>query len=183
MKFDPLQVVLKNGKTVEIREAQIDDAEELRITIKEYVEESEFVPYAKGEFKLSIEEEKQWIQSFIDIPNGLLLVGIIDGKIVGNIDLNSNKREMLQHTSIIGIGILKEYRGLGLGSIFFQETINWAKNHSSLEFLSLETYATNKVGIALYEKFGFKQAGLLSNFIKVSPNEYVDSITMTLDIR
>jgi len=183
MKFKQVQHTLKDGRKVKIREATLKDAEELRNVIKEYVERSEFIPYAEGEFNLSIEEEEQWIQSFIDIPNGLLLIADIEGKIVGNLSLNANKREMLQHTAIIGIGMLKEYRGLGLGSIFFQETINWAKNYSSLEFLSLETYATNKAGIALYKKFGFKQAGLLSGFVKVSPNEYIDSITMVLDIR
>lgn len=183
MKFPPIKATLKNGKIVEIREANPDDAEELRNVIKEYVEESDFIPYAKGEFNVTVEEEKQWIQSFINIANGLLLIVIIEGKIVGNLSLNIDNRAMLKHRAEIGIGMLREFRGLGIGNILFDKTIDWAKNHSTLEFLSLETHATNKSGIALYEKFGFKTVGTLSHSIKLSQGKYTDTLIMTLDTK
>lgn len=182
MKFTAIEKTLRNGETIVIREAQISDAEKLVAVVKEYVEESEFVPYTQGEFNLTEEEEATWIKSLIDNDNSLLLVATHDNQIIGNISLNGAQREMMKHTSCIGIGMLASWRGKGIGSAFFEAAINWAKENHIIEILWLGTYITNKNGIALYHKFGFTEIGRHPNFIKLSSDEYVDEITMTLKV-
>ncbi|PXV67450.1 RimJ/RimL family protein N-acetyltransferase [Dysgonomonas alginatilytica] len=182
MKFEAIESVLKNGETIVIREARMNDAEELVAVVKEYVEESEFIPYTQGEFNLTADEEATWIKSLIDSKNSLLLVATYDNRIIGNISLNGAQREMMKHTSCIGIGMLASWRGKGVGSAFFEAAIKWAKENPSIEILWLGTYVTNKNGIALYHKFGFTEIGRHPDFIKLSSDEYVDEITMTLKV-
>lgn len=183
MKFTPIHKLLNENMPVTIREAKPEDAEELRKVIKEYVEESEFIPYAENEFALTTDEEKKWIQTFSDNENSLLLLATVEGKIVGNLSLNGKNRMMLRHTAVIGIGILKQFRGKGLGSLLFKSSIEWARKQSTLEILTLETYATNEIGIALYKKFGFIESGVLKGFIKPTSDKYIDSVIMTLKIQ
>lgn len=183
MKFTTTETFLKNGETIILREAQINDAQELLVVVKEYAEESEFVPYIQGEFNLTVDEEIAWIQSFIDSNNSLLLIAIHNNRIIGNISINGAQREMMKHTACIGIGMLASWRSKGLESAFFEAAINWAIKNELLEILWLATYATNENGIALYRKFGFAEIGRHPHFIKLSSDKYVDDITMTLKIK
>lgn len=183
MKFTPIHKLLKGNIPVTIREAEPKDAKELCDVVKEYVEESEFIPYTENEFTLTVDEERKWIQTFSDIENSLLLLAIIGGQIVGNLSLNGNNRKMLKHTAVIGVGLLKQFRGNGLGSLLFESSIEWARKQSTLEILSLETYSTNEAGIALYKKFGFIESGVLNDFIKLAPDKYIDSVIMRLKIQ
>lgn len=182
-RFTTIDKLLKNGKTITIREAQVRDAKEMVAVVKEYVEESEFIPYSKGEFNLTIEEEEKWIKSFTDNENSLLLVATHNNRIIGNISINGAQREMMKHTACIGIGMLASWRAQGVGSALFASAKQWASENPAIEILWLETYTTNTSGLALYEKFGFTEIGRHPNFIKLSPTEYVDNLIMTLRIK
>jgi RimJ/RimL family protein N-acetyltransferase len=183
MKFESLDIRLKNGKTVTLREASVDDAEELISVVKKYIEDSEYIPYTKGEFNPAIEFEKEWIQALNNQKNSLLLLAMHNDKIIGNISVNGSQRNMAVHTACIGIGLLREWRNQGIGSILFNSVIEWAKKNSQLEILWLETYVTNKEGIALYRKYGFEQDGIQKDFIKISDNEYADNLMMSLKLK
>ncbi|MBP1617293.1 MAG: hypothetical protein H6Q14_1120 [Bacteroidetes bacterium] len=183
MKFHSIQKQLKDNVTVTIREATTQDADELRRVVKEYVEESEFIPYDENEYQLSLEDEIKWIESFHEVPNSLLLLALVDGRIVGNITLTGNKRKQLQHTAIVGLGMLKAFRGNGLGRLLFGAAIAWAKDHSYLESLTLEVNEANEVGRKLYESLAFAQAGRLPRNVKFSTTYYTDTIIMTMKIK
>ena len=64
-KFKRQILTLKNQKTVTIRQAEIDDAEKLLNCIKTYVPQSEYIPKLEQEIKLTIEQEKEWINYFL----------------------------------------------------------------------------------------------------------------------
>lgn len=183
MKFEPVDVKLKDAKTITIREATVDDAEELLKVVKEYAEESQFIPYIKGEFSISLEDQKKWIESFNVTSNGILLVATYEDHIIGNISLNISVKKMLQHTGTIGVGLLEKWRGQGIGSKLFENLIQWAIGKSTLEILWLETDKNNVSGKALYKKFGFTEVGLFPRFIKHSNGEYSDSMTMILNLQ
>ena len=72
-KFKRQILTLKNQKTVTIRQAEIDDAEKLLNCIKTYVPQSEYIPKLEQEIKLTIEQEKEWINYFLTNENSLLL--------------------------------------------------------------------------------------------------------------
>jgi len=108
MKFESKQITLKNSKTVVIRQAELSDAENLLNCIKTYIPTSNYIPKLESEFKLTINQEKEWINSFIINNNSLLLVAEYEGKIIGNIDLTGSHRKIMEHTAVIGMGMLQE---------------------------------------------------------------------------
>lgn len=178
MKFEEKFFKLKNGKEVKIRQAQISDAEMILSTVKIYIPDSEFIPKYEEEIVLTIEQERNWIESFLRHDNSLLLVAEYENQIIGNIDLSGSQRKMMYHTAVIGMGMLREWRNLGLGTVLMKSILDWATEHPILEIIWLQVYAQNDLGLALYKKMGFEENGLITNFFK-RDGRYYDIVTMS----
>lgn len=63
---------------------------------------------------------------------------------------------------VLGIGILDEFHGQGLGGQLMRHLIEAAKN-GNCEAVELTTALDNIPGLALYEKIGFKRNGQVEN--------------------
>ncbi len=182
LKFEPKIVELKNSKLVTIRQAKIDDAEKLLACIKTYIPQSNYIPKLEQEIKLTIEQEKEWINSFLTNEKSLLLVAEYENEIIGNIDLTGNQRKIMEHTAVIGMGMLIEWRNSGLGTSLLKATIDWAKQNPILELVWLQVYTENELGINLYRKMGFEENGIIKNFFK-HEDKYFDNLTMTMNVK
>lgn len=179
-KFKPQIVILKNQKTVTIRQAEIDDAEKLLNCIKTYVPQSDYIPKLEQEIKLTIEQESKWINYFLKNENSLLLITEFENEIIGNIDLTGNRRKIMEHTAVIGM--LKEWKNSGLGTALLKLAIDWAKENSIIELLWLQVYTDNELGLGLYRKMGFEENGIMKNFFK-QDGKYFDNLTMTMNVK
>lgn len=182
MKFESFDIRLKNGKVVTIRQAKINDAEKLLALIKKYIPQSDFIPKLDGEVMLTIEQEKEWINSFLIQENSLLLIAEFEGDIIGNIDLTGSRRKVREHTAVIGMGILKEWRNIGLGTELLKTVIEWSKINPILEMIWLQVYTENKLGLALYRNMGFVESGVIKNFFKHG-DKYFDNLTMIMSVK
>ena len=181
-KFKSIEIRLKNGKVVKIRQAEITDAEKLLNTIKNYINQSEFIPILEKEMKLTIEQEKEWIKYFLTYDNSLLLVAEYENNIIGNIDLTGKQIKVMEHTAVIGMGILKEWRNIGLGTTLISLIIEWSKKNPILELIWLQVYTENKLGLGLYHKMGFIESGVVKNFFKHN-DRYFDNLTMIMKVK
>jgi RimJ/RimL family protein N-acetyltransferase len=181
-KFKAEQVNLKNQKRVTIRQAELGDAERLLVCLKTYITQSEYIPKLEHEIKLTLEQEQEWILSFLKNENSLLLVAEYEGEIIGNIDLTGSPRKVMEHTAVVGMGMLQEWRNSGLGTALLTLSIDWAKVNPTLELLWLQVYTDNKLGLGLYRKMGFEENGIIKNYFK-REGIYADNLTMTLDVR
>jgi len=145
-EFISIKVELKNGKLVSIRLARISDAERLLNAINTYVPQSKYIPLLREELSQSISQKEDWINSFEKYENSLLLIAECDNQIIGNIDLTGSRRKVMEHTGLIGMGMLKEYRNTGLGTLLMFSLIEWAKANSILALIWLQVYTENKLG-------------------------------------
>lgn len=182
IKFNPVKVRLKNSREVRIRNAETYDAEKLLKTVKEYVNDSDYIPKLFEEIKITVEQEEDWINSFIQKENSLLLIAEFEGRIIGNLDITGNSREIMQHTAVIGMGILTEWRNSGLGTELLKHSIQWAKENPILELLWLQVYTENTLGLHLYRKMEFIENGIIKNYFKQN-GKYYDNLTMSLPVK
>ncbi len=181
-KFESFEIQLKNGKNVRIRQAKIADAEKLLNTVKKYIRQSDFIPKLESEFIITIEQEKEWIDYFLKNENSLLLVAEYENNIIGNIDLTGSQRKVMKHTAVIGMGMLKKWQNIGLGTALLSAIIEWSKTNPILELIWLQVYAENELGLALYRKMGFIENGIIKNFFKHN-NKYFDNLTMSMEVK
>jgi len=182
MKFSPKTVVLKDGRSILLRHVEVSDALKVIEFVHGFVYDEEFVPLSEGEFNPTIPEEEQILSNYIERPNSLFLVAEFEGKLVGNINVDGNQRQILRHTAVFGMGMHKEWQSCGLGTAILNAAVNWAKNDSDLEILFLQVYAENEAGLALYRKMGFVEHGRIPNFFKQN-GRYHDEISMHLVLK
>lgn len=182
MKFEPIDIILKNGKKVTIREATSHDAEKLIIAAKSYLRESDYLLSYDEEFNPTKKEEIAWIKSHDNI-NSLLLVTTYNKEIISTFNVTAFHYQKLSHVANLGISMTSEWRGMGLGSALFESMINWAKSKSNLEIITLEVFSANLPAIHLYEKYGFVKDGEKENYFKDKNGNYYNNILMSLKIK
>jgi RimJ/RimL family protein N-acetyltransferase len=101
-----------------------------------------------------------------------------DGRVVGWCDIDRRGMEGFRHVGRLGIGMLAEVRGRGLGRRLMQEAIE-AAGRQGMERIELEVFASNRRAIALYESLGFVHEGLKRHARKLD-GVYDDDVLMAL---
>ena len=170
---------LKNGKSIEIRKAKKEDASELLDYLNMVGGESDNLTFGANEFRMTVEQEEQHIESVNNSPTSVHLVGIVDGKIICAGSIFASKKERLSHNCDLGISVIKEYWGLGAGTLLSNELISFAKNSKKLEIIHLKVNADNEHAISLYKNLGFEEIGRYPKEMKVN-GRYIDTILMNL---
>lgn len=166
---------LKTGEELIIRKAYHEDVEELLNCINRCGKETNFLRFGEEGIGISIEEYKKQIENFTN--KNFMLVAIIEGVIVGSCSLRTiENRLRVAHRSSIGISILQDYSGKGIGKCCFDFLIEEAKKNNITK-LELEVRADNERAINLYKKMGFEIEGKLRNSIYID-GEYLDSYIM-----
>jgi len=104
-------------------------------------------------------------------------VAAADGQIVGMIHTTVSRHGFGE----LGMLVDREWRGRGVGSALIQATIDWAREQG-LHKLSLEVFAHNTAGIALYRKCGFTEEGHRVKHYRRANGELWDSLIMGLPL-
>ena len=81
-----------------------------------------------------------------------------NGRIVGWCDVHRETIPSYAHVGHLGMGVLAEYRGRGIGGRLLRATLDAARA-AGFEKIELSVYATNTRARSLYEKAGFALEG------------------------
>lgn len=122
---------------------QEDDFEEYHSIVMNAFEKNE-------EANISPLEEMRTYLFKAVIPPTVLLK---DKRIIGFLDLKIDEREP-ESGEINTIGLLPEFRGMGLGKLLFKEAICQMSDYGVKKF-SLSVSANNENALHLYQQFGF----------------------------
>lgn len=156
------RIKLKNGSVLQVREPRIDEAEKLIKYLKKVAYESDFLTIGPGDVTMSIEEEKDFIKKIKRSKNSIFLIGEADGMPVGVLTFQGGNKPRTKHAGDFGITVLKDYWGLGVGSILIETFLDWAKKTKIIRKIGLRVDIANKRAISIYKKFGFKKEGKIS---------------------
>lgn len=128
----------------------------------------------------SLEKVSGFQSSLIEM-NGPICYAVHNDRVVGWCDVFPESNPRHCHRGNLGMGLIPEFRGLGLGSQLLSFVIDHAKK-IGLEKIELQVYTSNVAAIALYKKFGFEQEGVIKNSRKVD-GQYLDSLLMAKFLR
>ena len=170
---------LADGTKVIIRSAELKDATATLSLFRSIVEEGFYTLTEPTELTAIIEDEQEVIFKAQEHPGSLCLVAEVDGEIVGTIRAESGSYRRTRHfADIESMWVDASWRGRGLANLLITYLLNWAKQHPVLEKLGLFVFSTNTRAIKFYEKHGFVIEGKYSRDMKISENNYVDTIAM-----
>ena len=173
---------LRNGEEVNVRVPQEKDAEGVIFVMKQVDTESKFLGRAPGEFKTSVEREKELIKDVADDSDSSWFIAEYRGKVVGQCSVGLVRRNRrFRHRAGLGFVLLKDYWNLGIGGKMMQECIKWAKEHN-IEQLELEVVTTNEHALKMYKSFGFKIVGTVYKELKYDDGSYANAYMMQLEL-
>ena len=124
----------------------------------------------------NVQELKNDIENNVICGSDFLQVAMENQKMVGYIRAERGKFNRILHTAYIVVGILKDYRGKGIGTSFFEMLNCWAKENG-IKRLELTVECCNETARHLYEKSGFKIEGTREKSMFVN-GSFVDEFYM-----
>ena len=107
-------------------------------------------------------------------------VAVEENKVVGWCDIAPNKGEGFTHCGTLGMGVLSDHRGKGIGTRLIEDALYAAKEFG-FERVELEVYVSNVSAVKLYETRGFKYEGVKRKARKLD-GKYDDILIMALFI-
>lgn len=157
-------------KTI-IRAGQASDAEQIINLLKRLDKETHFMNREPGEFHFTVEQEIDFLNNTEKSNTSLFLIAERNNKIIGSIGLEGSSLIKYCHVCSLGMGVLKEYWGKGVGSELLHAAIVWAKENQMIR-IELNVVETNERAIALYQKYGFIDEGTSVKGIKIDDKYY-----------
>ncbi|MBO4901540.1 MAG: GNAT family N-acetyltransferase [Lachnospiraceae bacterium] len=126
----------------------------------------------------AVQVERERIQAINDDDREIRL-SVFDGeKIVGNIVVRRiSKHRKTAHRCSIGIGIRKEYHGMGLGTFLMEQAVAFAKE-AGYTNMELGVLSDNLPAQGLYKKMGFIECGRIPEAFRLDDGTTADEIVM-----
>ncbi|HEU5281420.1 MAG TPA: GNAT family N-acetyltransferase [Gammaproteobacteria bacterium] len=123
----------------------------------------------------------EWVRQFVNnaLASGwVYYIAVVDERVVGWCNIGKHNRPIFEHSGVLGMGVVADYRGQGIGKALIRAALTKAKE-KGLTRVSLTLREPNKRAIALYDAFGFVREGVHKRAICVD-GVYEDQISMAL---
>ena len=139
--------------------------------------ETEFLTCTPEEFQVTVQDEINFMKRFEMSERECMISAFIDGKMVGNVSVRqAGSVKRIRHRATLGISVLKEYWGRGVGSMLMDAAIQTAESAGYAQ-IELQAADDNDRALRLYERFGFETYGRCPRALK-REGGYVDEIEM-----
>ena len=175
----PHKFVLTDGHTCTLRVVDERDAEEILEFLPITHVETDFVNYLPGEFRMTVEKEREFIRDHTGKFGAIALAAVLDGRIVALGGATPAPHQRFRHQTEVGLAVLKQQWGQGIGREIMTCLIEWGRR-TGLRKMYLRTFADNARARTLYEALGFVEEGLLKGDRQKRDGSYGDTIMMGL---
>ena len=158
MKYNKI-INLKNGKEALLRNGEFADGEAVFVNFNETHAETDYLLSYPDENSFDAQQEAEFLKEKTESPNEIEIVAVVDDVVAGTAGIEAvGAKYKLKHRAELGIAILKEYWGLGIGKALMEACIECAKDAGYTQ-LELNVVAENERAVSLYKKMGFVEYG------------------------
>lgn len=153
----------------------LQEAEPLWQLMNQLDHETKYMLYEPGERSKNIPRMEALIKGAQE-QGSFLMVAEADQKLVGFLSAQRGGLRRTAHCAYIVVGILKDYRGKGVGTELFRLLELWAEE-ARVSRLELTVVCENEIAKHLYEKNGFEVEGIKRNSLWID-GRFVDEYYM-----
>ena len=152
--------ILKQLKKIEddfkfsIRKARESDASQMLLGVNRVIGEQKYLGSAEP---FSSEAQNSYLKEVFE-KHYPMMVSELNQTIIGVCDIIPYPELGFRHVGKLGMWVLPEYRGKGVGRELLVHTLSEAKKFG-LEKVELQVYSDNQPAISLYKSVGFVQEG------------------------
>lgn len=183
MNFSEKKIVLKSGEECVLVSPTSKDAVAILDHLRKTSDETNYMVRYGEEIVMGEQQECAFLEKTLQSPTDLMICAKINGKLVANAGISQISPQIkMKHRAEFGISIQEEYWNKGIGSAIINEIITQAK-HAGFEQLELDVVSENERAHHVYQKYGFKDCGVLPHAFRLKDGTYYDFIVMYLDLR
>jgi RimJ/RimL family protein N-acetyltransferase len=157
-----------------VRPIALGDVEQFQQVTNAVMRERRYLAFVDG---FPIDEAAAFVARNIRFRNPQVVADDA-GRIVGWCDIRRETIPVYAHVGHLGMGLLAEYRGQGIGERLLRAALQAARAEG-FERIELSVYARNERAAALYRKVGFVHEGTRVRGKKLD-GEYEDVHMMAL---
>ncbi len=181
MKYSK-QIILKNNIPCTLRNANSDDAAPVLDCFNTVRAQTDFLLTYPDEMNLSLADESFFLAKKEKSENEVFVIAEVEGKVVGTAGLDAvGNVHKIKHRIAMGVSVLEEYWGLGIGQSLTEALIECAKKIGYTQ-LELEVISENHAAISLYKKLGFVEYGRNPKGINSRFSGYQELVYMAKDL-
>jgi RimJ/RimL family protein N-acetyltransferase len=162
----------RSGDPITVRHATPNDAPRLIGFLQIIGGQTDFLNFGAGEFHLTEQQEREYIERSRAIDTSLFLVAEIGPTIVSTLTFSTPQRERLEHVGEFGVSVLEARWGEGIGEAMTRAMLEWARRHEIVRKINLEVRVDNARAIALYARLGFVEEGRQTLAMRVGDTFY-----------
>ena len=176
------KIILKNGKEAWLRNGDAADGRMVYDVFNATHAETDYLLSYPDENSSDPEQEARFLEEKTKSPDEIEIIAMIDGRVAGTAGIEAvGKKDKVRHRAEFGIGILKEYWGLGLGKALAKACIQCAKEAGYTQ-LELNVVAENDAAISLYQSLGFVEFGRNPRGFNSRISGYQELVYMLLEL-
>lgn len=135
--------------------------------------ESHFSPDKANTFQAGLQlsvGEPGWRRAWVALA--------ANGQIIGHADLRSHPVRFTEHRCLLGMGVHRDHRNIGLGKQLIEHVENWARASATIEWIDLQVLTANEPALRLYRRAGFGAVGEIAEMFKID-GQMLSYMTMT----
>ncbi len=161
----------KDNRRIAVRRAVVSDARNIHDGFRRVVDEGVWLPTYRA--NTVVADWVAWINR-CGRTRDALLVAELDGKYAGHLTLQPEEWAASSHVAKLGIIVIRECRGLGVGRALMTAAENAAKSLSYTKII-LSTFDDNESARFLYDSCGYAVVGRRRNHFRM-PKGYIDEV-------
>lgn len=122
-------------------------------------------------------DTRRFVKNSLENGNPMM-VALAEGEVIGGCDVRREFFSSRAHRGTLGLGLLPEWRGRGVGRRLLEATLAMARR-AGFKRIELDVHADNQRAIALYEKAGFVGEGIVRDASLID-SVFRDAILMAI---
>ena len=183
MIIEEVKFKLKDGREAVLRSPKEEDVESTLEYLVISAGETDFIlRYPEECGKYTPEGEKKLFEQKNASPNEAMIMCVVDSRVVGNCEISFFRGMKTRHRASIGIALISEFWNQGIGTKMFEEMIRLAETREEVTQLELEFVEGNARARHLYEKMGFRIAGVHPNAIRLKNGTLLNNYLMIKEV-
>ena len=181
MKYEKT-VTLKNGAVMLMRNGAGEDGAAVFEVFNKTHEETDNMRTYPDENSYDADKESEFLQKAADSENEIEILAVVGGNLVGTAGIfRIGAKDKQKHRAGFGIGILRDYWGLGIGTALTEACIECARKAGYTQ-VELEVVSDNGRAVSVYEKCGFAEYGRNPRGFRKRTGEYQELIYMRYEL-
>lgn len=178
MIINDIYFELKDGRKALLRSPKEEDVDGTLEYLRISAGETNFIlRYPEECAKYTPESEKALFERKNASPNETMIMCVVDGRVVGNCEINFRTNLKTKHRASVAIALISEFWNQGIGTKMFEEMIRLAEERGDILQMELDFVEGNSRARALYEKMGFRITGVKPDALRLKDgtllNEYM----------